>query len=395
MYENVAAPPEAPADSSQPPAVEGSSTPEANWQPAPQHNSVALPPAAPPVPEELSNSAEVVPSRRNPFQTIKEKLSPVRKKVKGLFRGYETSAETEAESEGQLFGEEPSLHQPSAEPPAFTDKSPAIETEEFDSGDFPPVPPQDSESLDTLEVTPEDSQFDVFDRPEEINEPLPFIEEDAEQDELLPPISEEDLTTPDSSELFPAPAPTPEIRPENLPNHQLDPETEPLGERFDASAPQLLRAPRAGLSSASENGTRFVPVSHEQLSGFAIPRMALCSTVRSYENFDEINRGKLRRGQQLLIYNTLRDFSCAETQTGVRTLTRSRVEVVAADGLVVARQGLGEAPDTSRTKRRDYFLTHRFTVPNNLSPGFYTLRLAVEDVVGHQTTFKELAVRVE
>ena len=73
--------------------------------------------------------------------------------------------------------------------------------------------------------------------------------------------------------------------------------------------------------------------------------------------------------------------------TGHHTRLGSAIEVVDDSGTLVWSSHLGQAEDSCRRPRRDYFVNTRLTLPENLKPGTYQLRLKLEDLIGkHEAT---------
>lgn len=149
--------------------------------------------------------------------------------------------------------------------------------------------------------------------------------------------------------------------------------------------PPRLQTPPAGQELDSRSSATGV---------LAIPRIAICSQVRGFGNIVEYDVRKLRQGQQIVIYATLENFRSIATSKGYRTLTLSTLEVRKATGEVLKRQPLGTAVDLAEMPRRDFYLTHLVSVPEDLPAGDYVFGLFVDDLLGHESARTEIAVRV-
>lgn len=149
--------------------------------------------------------------------------------------------------------------------------------------------------------------------------------------------------------------------------------------------PPRLQTPPAGQELDSRSTASGV---------LAIPRIAICSQVRGFGNIVEFDVRKLRQGQQIVIYATLENFRSIATSKGYRTLTLSTLEVRKAAGDVLKRQPLGTAVDLADTPRRDFYLTHLVSVPEDLPAGDYIFGLFVDDLLGHESARTEIAVRI-
>jgi hypothetical protein len=131
-----------------------------------------------------------------------------------------------------------------------------------------------------------------------------------------------------------------------------------------------------------------------QSARLAIPRIALCREVRSFDDVDEFDRRQLRCGQPVLLYSSLTGFESMPTSSGYRTLTLSSLEIRNDAGQVVSTHDMGTATDLTTTPRRDYFLTHQLRLPAELGAGNYVLELTVNDLIGKQTAKAQLAISV-
>ncbi len=128
--------------------------------------------------------------------------------------------------------------------------------------------------------------------------------------------------------------------------------------------------------------------------GLAVSRILVCRQVRGFEDVVQLDPRRLRRGQPLLIYATLENFRSMATSKGYRTLTLSTLEIRKPDGELVQRQPLGTAVDLVEVPRRDFFLTHLVTIPDDLPAGDYLFDLYVDDLLKHESANAQIAVHV-
>lgn len=135
-------------------------------------------------------------------------------------------------------------------------------------------------------------------------------------------------------------------------------------------------------------------VVQEPSGPLSISRLAICSEVRGFENFTEMDAGNLQSGQKFLIYASLENFKSVSTMNGYQTLTLSSLEVCTRSGKVIAKQPLGTATDVSDTIRQQYYLTHMVQVPDNLPDGDYVVTLNVYDLSSKQTTKSMIGMRI-
>ncbi len=344
-----------------------------------------------PVPEETyypnqpspSQPTTTVPKQPNAFQIIKDRLKPLGTKAARLFR-------RDASDEPPTAAEQPTdpvLQTTPARPHGVATPQAELNGLNSDHADLfddetdeQPTQVPFAEELDQFDIPDEEPLFDL---PEERESTIP-----QQQPLTLPSDNVDDdvdLFDDEPAETPPSPEPA---QPESGPSF------EESDEPFDAAMPQLLPAPVSRQPARKARQVKFVPVSTDQFTAFQIPQLAICSEVRSFQDYDELDRGALRKGREILIYNTLRNFVSERSPQGYRTLTRATVELLGHGDRVVHRRSLGEAPDASRSLRRDYFITHRYVVPKDVPAGMYTLRLRIEDVLGHQAAHSSMTVHV-
>jgi hypothetical protein len=128
--------------------------------------------------------------------------------------------------------------------------------------------------------------------------------------------------------------------------------------------------------------------------GLTIPRIQICRQVRGFEDVLPLDAQRLRKGQPVLIYATLEGFRSMATSKGYRTLTLSTLEIRGSDGDLLQRQSLGPAVDLVEVPRRDFFLTHLVTIPENLPVGEYIFELCVDDLLKHESAHARIAVGI-
>mgnify|MGYP006908234925 FL=1 len=317
------------------------STPHTMSQPQPGASGES---PMPPAPEPMSSEPEPIPpapreaysepSHRNPVQAIKDGLRPLGSKLGQLIKRDEAEIVEEPVGRDRVYSPnlpqqntattQPEWNYPAgSQPPSATSAGPA----------YPPaVPPaHDYEGFESGNQYQE-VQLPQENIPGDVQLPHGNAEFHRPSPKYKLPVSdpqgEFDLYMPRSRESAPTPhlAPVPSDGQEALDEFKDDDNTfrdaNFGGDELDSPGPQLLHAPDDGGAKQ----VKFVPVENAGLSVFQIGTFALCSEVRSYEDFSEIDRSGLRAGQELLIYNTLRNTESVKSAEGFRTLTRSSVE---------------------------------------------------------------------
>ena len=107
------------------------------------------------------------------------------------------------------------------------------------------------------------------------------------------------------------------------------------------------------------------------------------------------SRVRAQAGPPVILYCELTGLRYQTAEQAFVSRLSSRVELVRPRD---ARQSLGpiagEAEDHCRSRRRDYYVNYRITLPSTLAPGDYRLRLIQTDLVAGQSASAELPVTI-
>ena len=120
--------------------------------------------------------------------------------------------------------------------------------------------------------------------------------------------------------------------------------------------------------------------------------VSLCNRIDAFGAFAPFDRDEFLAGQSVLVYAELRNFQAQLTDAGIyRTAIKSTVELLRTPGKtgdfeVSERIDFPVTEDESRSPRSDYYHSYRIDLPQNLSPGRYSLRLTVVDQLSHKTS---------
>jgi len=120
--------------------------------------------------------------------------------------------------------------------------------------------------------------------------------------------------------------------------------------------------------------------------------------IHNFGSYERFERDEFSAGQPVLIYSEVDNFKSEPAPDGqLRTVLRSTIEIYkdGADGQRVASMPFGPTPDLCRNHRRDYFQAHEFSIPQDITPGHYVMRLEVVDVLSQKvvTATRKFTVR--
>jgi len=120
-----------------------------------------------------------------------------------------------------------------------------------------------------------------------------------------------------------------------------------------------------------------------------IRNTGFCEEISYFGNYKRFPREEFVPGQPVLLYAEIENFrSEPSSQSGeYRTLLRSLIEIVGANGQIRWKKSFAATEDLCRNPRRDYFHNYQFTIPERLPMGPHTLKLTVVDELsGKQAT---------
>ncbi len=137
----------------------------------------------------------------------------------------------------------------------------------------------------------------------------------------------------------------------------------------------------------------------ESKAALEIPRLALCASIHSYGRFDPVPADFFTAGalEPFLLYCELQHFSSEQTADGqYQTRIGHRVELFSAGGQSVWKDDQDmHIQDTCLNRRRDFFFNRLMSLPEDLGPGPYVLKITVEDRIGRQTTEASLPLEIK
>jgi hypothetical protein len=114
-----------------------------------------------------------------------------------------------------------------------------------------------------------------------------------------------------------------------------------------------------------------------------IERADLCTRVGGFGDYDRFEKNVFlaANGQRVIVYTEIQEFT-SEQNSKSEWVTDLSVELVIysdRDGIPVWKQAWQPAPDVSKNRRRDFFLTQVIGLSDHLSLGAYTLKVRVRD----------------
>jgi hypothetical protein len=126
-----------------------------------------------------------------------------------------------------------------------------------------------------------------------------------------------------------------------------------------------------------------------------IADLRLCRAVNGFGNIEPLEPATRKPGQAVILYCELNGLAYEPMGPSFRSRVSGEVKIFVEGAAIPAwTHPLGTAEDTCRRRRRDYFVGHKFNLPENLAPGNYRLVLTEKDLVTDQVTTKETVLAI-
>ena len=169
-------------------------------------------------------------------------------------------------------------------------------------------------------------------------------------------------------------------------------------EGLDAENQQILQAQiRALISARSGSGRDAATRATELLApiedlrtqlraraDLQVPKVILCTHIEGFGVYTPIEPAQFTAGRKnpVIVYIEVDNFKSEKTPSGLhRTLLSLRPSLLNKSGEELWSDSQDNIEDLSRQQRHDFFLALNETLPASLSPGEYTLKIEVEDVL--------------
>ena len=110
-----------------------------------------------------------------------------------------------------------------------------------------------------------------------------------------------------------------------------------------------------------------------------VRNLAICTEIHSYGCVKRFEKYKFQPNQEVLLYAEVDNFRSQPTAKGYHTALKSSYQIFDARGQHVAEHAFATTEEYCQNRRRDFFIGYHLRVPKDLTPGRYSLRLAIED----------------
>ncbi|HVX14129.1 MAG TPA: hypothetical protein VHC22_23285 [Pirellulales bacterium] len=125
-------------------------------------------------------------------------------------------------------------------------------------------------------------------------------------------------------------------------------------------------------------------VSLNEQGPLLVRNMAFCTDVHSYGVTKRFEPAEFHADQQVLLYAEVENFKSDESAEGFHTSLEASYEVLDRQGTRVTHDELPLTEEHCQNRRRDFFVRYFLRLPKSIYEGSYTLKLTVEDKLGHK-----------
>lgn len=131
-----------------------------------------------------------------------------------------------------------------------------------------------------------------------------------------------------------------------------------------------------------------------------------CDHVRGFGSYDVVPAARFQRRQNVCLYSEVRNFVSEREKSEAskpadkkpdglfRVLLNERVSLENAEGQSVWQESFPNIEDLCRQARQDFFLATRLNIPADAAPGKYTLKVTIEDALGHKSVGAKLDLEI-
>jgi hypothetical protein len=126
-----------------------------------------------------------------------------------------------------------------------------------------------------------------------------------------------------------------------------------------------------------------------------VAELKLCKKVHGFGNIEPLDAATRKAGQQVIVYCEMTGLAYEPAGPAFRSRLATTVEILPEGSESPAwSQSLGTAEDACRRRRRDYYVGHRFALPESLAAGNYRLRLTEKDLVSDHVATRETPISI-
>jgi hypothetical protein len=127
------------------------------------------------------------------------------------------------------------------------------------------------------------------------------------------------------------------------------------------------------------------------LDPLSIGKLCLCRKILGFGSFEPFKESQVKAGQLILLYCEMTGMQYESKDASFVSRLASKIEIGSVEnGAFQWALELGPAVDVCGSRRHDFFVNYKLSVPPTLPPGSYRLRLTQTDLVANRSSSAEI-----
>ena len=132
-------------------------------------------------------------------------------------------------------------------------------------------------------------------------------------------------------------------------------------------------------------------------AGLRLPNVQLCTDVRRFGVYEALDSRKFLAGRrhEVIVYADVENFESRQSTTGQwETSLAQELAIYNEAGQRVHEDKRQPVKDTSASRRRDFFIASKTSIPATLPPGHYYLKITVLDTLSQRQTQQTISFQI-
>jgi hypothetical protein len=145
------------------------------------------------------------------------------------------------------------------------------------------------------------------------------------------------------------------------------------------------------LRDDTQPAASIAPAMADQVDPLAVAKLCLCRKIVGFGSYEPLTESVVKAGQQILLYCEMTGMRYDANDASFVSRLSSKIEIGSVgNGVFQWALELGPKEDVCASRRHDFFVNYKFSVPPGLPPGSYRLRLTQTDLIANRSTAAEI-----
>jgi hypothetical protein len=145
------------------------------------------------------------------------------------------------------------------------------------------------------------------------------------------------------------------------------------------------------LRDDTQPAASIVPAVADPVDPLAVGKLCLCRKIVGFGSYEPLTESRVKAGQLVLLYCEMTGMQYESKEESFVSRLSSKIEIGSVENDVVKwAYEFRPAVDVCASRRHDFFVNYKFSVPPGLPPGSYRLRLTQNDLIANRSTAAEI-----